>query len=491
MDHKDADVKPKSKRHRRWLLMISFLVLLFHTLGVLSSIHAVMTNRTAQGAIAWGVSLNTFPYVAVPMYWVFGRRQFEGYVEAWQGRQKEVKELVDHMHKALKPYHIETLERLPNYEAMKKISHTPFVRGNEVELLVDGQATFDSILDGLARAERYALVQFYIVHDDGLGRRLKAAMIDCAKRGLDVFFLYDEIGSMHLPGAYLDELEAAGVKHSKFNSTQGRRNRFQLNFRNHRKSVIIDGHESWIGGHNVGDEYLGLDPKIGPWRDTHVHIVGPAAQLAQAVFLVDWYWAKRTLPKWNWEPRAAPSGTEVMAMVVPISPTDDMESAQLLFVHALNAARERIWIATPYFVPDQAVMTALRLAAMRGVDVRVIIPEKSDNPVVDLAMLWFMEQLDGVGIRFYRHIPGFMHQKVFLVDDDIATVGSTNFDNRSFRLQFEVNALFADKPFAQEIETMLMNDLDQSKPYDPASLHEASFLKRLAVSVARLTAPLL
>jgi cardiolipin synthase len=153
-----------------------------------------MTNRTAQGAIAWGVSLNTFPYVAVPMYWVFGRRQFEGYVEAWQGRQKEVEELVDHMHKALEPYHVETLERLPNYEAMKKISHTPFVRGNEVELLVDGQATFDSILDGLARAERYALVQFYIVHDDGLGRRLKAAMIDCAKRGLDIFFLYDEIG---------------------------------------------------------------------------------------------------------------------------------------------------------------------------------------------------------------------------------------------------------------------------------------------------------
>jgi len=475
---------------------MALFVALFHDLGFISSIHAIMNNRTAQGAIAWGVSLNTFPYLVVPMYWVFGRREFEGYVEAWQVawqvQQKHVEKLVAHMQKALGPYRVKSLERMPNYEALKKIAHSPFLGGNEVELLVNGQATFDSIVDGLARAERYALVQFYIVRDDGLGDRLKAAMIDCAKRGLDVFFLFDEIGSKDLPRTYLKELEEAGVNQSRFNSTQGRRNRFQLNFRNHRKSVITDGLERWIGGHNVGDDYLGLYPKVGPWRDTHVHITGPAAQLAQALFLADWYWAKRTLPeKWNWEPQAAPSGADVKAMVVPISPTDDMESAELFFVSALNAARERIWIATPYFVPDPAVMVALRLAAMRGVDVRVIIPDKSDNPVVDLATLWFAEQLDGVGIRFYRRIPGFMHQKVFLVDDDVSTVGSTNFDNRSFRLQFEVNALFVDKPFAKEIETMLEKDLEQSKPYDPASLREASFVKRLAVAVARLTAPLL
>ena len=471
--------------------MLTLIVFFSHTLGFFSSVHAIMTNRTAQGAIAWSVSLNTFPYLTVPMYWVFGRRKFEGYVEAWNGRQKDVEQLIAQIHDALDPYEVESIERLPNYEALKKIAGTPLVRGNAVDLLVDGQASFDSILEGLGRAERYALVQFYIVRDDGLGRRLKAAMIDCAKRGVDVFFLYDEIGSKDLPRAYLDELEAAGIGTSKFNSTLGRRNRFQLNFRNHRKSVIVDGVESWIGGHNVGDEYLGLDPKIGPWRDTHVHITGPAAQLAQVVFLADWYWAKRSIPEWSWEPQVAPNGGDVMAMVVPISPVGNLESAELFFVHALNAAKERIWIATPYFVPDPAVMNALRLAALRGVDVRVIVPDKSDNPVVDLATLWFMEQLDGVGIRFYRHMPGFMHQKVFLVVDDVSTLGSTNFDNRSFRLQFEVNALFVDKPFALEIEKMLLNDLELSEPYDPAKLHAASFLKRLAVSVARLTAPLL
>ena len=341
------------------------------------------------------------------------------------------------------------------------------------------------------RAESYALVQFYIVRDDGLGRRLKDAMVDCARRGVDVYFLYDEIGSKDLPKSYTDDLESAGVHHSIFNSTQGGRHRFQLNFRNHRKSVIIDGAESWIGGHNVGDEYLGLDAAVGPWRDTHVHVRGPAAQLAQLVFLADWYWAKRTLPEWSWEPRPAPSGADVKAVVVPISPVGELEQAQLFFVHALNAARKRIWIATPYFVPDPAIMAALRLAALRGVDVRVIVPANPDHPAVWPAARWFMEQLDGVGMRFYRYRPGFMHQKVFLIDDEVATVGSTNFDNRSFRLQFEINVLFVDEPFAAEVEKMLLADLERSEPYDPSSLREAPFLERLGVALARLVAPVL
>ena len=311
------------------------------------------------------------------------------------------------------------------------------------------------------------------------------------ERGLAVYFLYDEIGCHDLPRAYLRELDAAGIHQSKFNSTRGRRNRLQINFRNHRKSVIIDGDESWIGGHNVGDEYLGLDEQIGPWRDTHVHIVGPAAQHAQLIFLADWYWATRTMPDWSWQPHPAPGGADVSTMVVPIAPTHNIDIAQLFFVHALNTARDRIWIATPYFIPDPALIAALRLAALRGTDVRVIIPNKSDNLVVDLATLWFAEQLSGVGIRFYRYMRGFMHQKVFLVDDRISTVGSANFDNRSFRLQFEVNAVFDDQPFARQIERMLERDLEHSSAYDPTELSRASFVKRLGASAARLAAPLL
>ena len=167
--------------------MVAAIVVLFHVLGVVSSINAVMTARTAQGAIAWGVSLVTFPYIAVPAYWVLGRRNFEGYRKAWIDRHDEVKQFEATMGERLEPFAVETLERIPNYEAMKRLAHSPLLRGNDATLLVDGDATFDSIFEGLAQAEHYALVQFYIIRDDGLGRRLKSALIDCANRGVKVF----------------------------------------------------------------------------------------------------------------------------------------------------------------------------------------------------------------------------------------------------------------------------------------------------------------
>jgi cardiolipin synthase len=301
-------VPPKPRRAHRLWGRVSLVVLLFHVLGLLSSMHAVINSRSAQGAIAWGVSLNTFPYVAVPAYWVLGRRSFQGYVEAWRNREEEVEELHTTMRSRLAPFVVDSVERIPGYEALKRLSRTPYLRGNDVDLLIDGAATFDSIFAGLAQAQQYALVEFYIVHDDGLGRRLQAAMADCARRGVEVYFLYDEVGSHNLPGSYLSALEAAGVRQSKFNTTQGAHNRFQINFRNHRKIVVVDGQVAWIGGHNVGDEYLGLDPEVGHWRDTHVRIEGPAAQVAQTVFLADWYWATRTVPSLEWQPRAAPGG---------------------------------------------------------------------------------------------------------------------------------------------------------------------------------------
>jgi cardiolipin synthase len=477
--------------HRRQRARIVLALVVFHVLGLLLSIHAVMTARTPQGSIAWGVSLNTFPYAAVPLYLVFGRSNFEGYVEAWRQKTEAVQQHRAVMAKRLEPFVLHSLARMPSYDALKRLAHVPFLGGNDASLLVDGDATFASILAGLAEARSYALVQFYIIHDDGLGRRLKDALIDCARRGLRVHLLYDEVGSAGLPRRYLQELSAAGVKHSKFNTTQGAHNRFQLNFRNHRKNVVVDGHVAWIGGHNVGDEYLGLDPKIGHWRDTHVRIEGPAAQVAQASFLADWYWATRTLPELDWEPRPAPNGADVRAMVLGMSPTDTLETAELFHTHALNAACERVWIATPYFIPDEGVVTALALAAMRGVDVRIIVPDKSDNPLVDLAARHYANELADYGIKFYRYTDGFPHQKVLLVDRDIPSVGTANFDNRSFRLQFEINAIFVDEDFGRQVEAMLLNDMEHASAWDPSELRSARFTRRLAVAVARLTAPIL
>lgn len=470
--------------------MIGAIVVLFHVLGLLGSVHAVMTARTAQGAIAWAVSLNTFPYVAVPAYAVFGRRKFAGYVERFQARDAEVQEFLKGFRARLRPYEVQTEERIPNYEALKTLARSPLLARNQAELLIDGEATFDSIIEGIGQARESVLVEFYIVRDDGLGRRLQQAMIAKAREGVRVLFLYDEIGSSGLGREYRTQLEEAGVGVSAFNTTQGSRNRFQLNFRNHRKIVVVDGAEAWIGGHNVGDDYLGLYPKTSPWRDTHVRLVGPAALLAQLIFVGDWYWATGQVTELAWEPQPAPEGDQA-ALVLASGPADRLETAQLLFVQALNAAQDRIWIATPYFVPDEAVMTALQLATLRGVDVRVILPERPDNLAVWLAAFWYIEELADDDVRFYHYTEGFMHQKVVLVDDYWSAVGTANFDNRSFRLNFEVTALVADRLFAEEMEAMLLADMDRSVLFDASRLDEMGFFRRLAVRTARLASPVL
>ncbi len=302
-------VRRGSKKIWVWVLI------LFRVLGIISAAHAVMSTRTAQGAIAWSISLVAAPVVAVPAYWVFGRSKFEGYVEARQEHEEEFHELGRKVREQVGSSLVDFEQPVANYEAVKGLSRMALTWGNRAELLVDGEATFDSILEGIARAREYVLVQFYIVKDDGLGNRLKDAMIERAQAGLMVLLLYDEIGSSRLSERYLQELRAAGVKVSAFNTTQGARNRFQLNFRNHRKIVVVDGRTTWIGGHNVGDEYLGLDPKLSPWRDTHVRVDGPMALQAQGIIASDWYWAQREILDLSWTPVPAPD-VDQMALVV-------------------------------------------------------------------------------------------------------------------------------------------------------------------------------
>ncbi len=470
--------------------MFVWISVFFYALGLVSAVHAVMSTRTATGATAWAISLVTLPYIAVPAYWVFGRSKFEGYVESRQENQEEIDDLIDEVRANLGGTNVRPEQPVPGYEALKSLTQMTASRGNHVELLVDGSATFDSIINGIAEATDYVLVEYYIVHDDGVGRRIKDALIERANAGVRVFFLYDEIGSKDLPRSYKDELRDAGIEVSAFNTTQGRRNQFQLNFRNHRKLVVVDGVSAWTGGLNVGDEYIGLDEKLSPWRDTHVRLEGPIALKAQAVFVSDWYWATRKLPELNWIPRVA-NDSDVIAMIVATGPADDFETAGMFFVHALNSAKKRIWITAPYFVPDEAVMKALELAALRGVDVRILVPGLTDSLTVQMASYHYIKALEKADIKFCAYHPGFMHQKVMLVDDEYATVGTPNFDNRSFRLNFEITALIYDEAFNNEVAEMLETDLEQCVPIDPNTFDDKSFFWRLGVNVARLMSPIL
>jgi len=471
--------------------MIVALVVIFEVLGILSAVHAVMSVRTPQGSIAWAVSLVTFPFVAVPGYWVFGRDKFKGYVLTRQNELDNLSSIILQANQNLAAVTVDAGHSSGAVRLAETLARSPLTNGNHAELLIDGEATFDSIFAGIDAATDYVLVQFYIVKDDELGRQLQKKLIAAADRGVTILFLYDEIGSLGLSSTYRQKLVDAGIDVRPFHSRKGLGNRFQLNFRNHRKTVVVDGKVAWIGGHNVGDEYLGSDPSFGDWRDTHVRLEGPAAIGAQLAFVEDWRWASDSMPVFlNWEPVRSEQG-DMDALVIPTGPADRMETASLVFAAAINSATERVWIASPYFVPDDAIVQALQLAGLRGVDVRILIPEKTDNLLVTMAAYSFLDEVKEAGVKFYRYQGGFLHQKVVLVDNSLATVGTANFDNRSFRLNFEITAAVADRDFAHAVESMLEDDFSKSRLMERDEYDQKSFWFKLAVRSSRLTAPIL
>jgi len=480
----EPQTPPVRKRRRFALFLIAA-----HILGVLLSIDALLSTRTSQGTIAWIVSLSTFPYVAVPAYWIFGRGKFEGYVIA---RREEESDLRGALGQTLPLIETTALpdERLNRFSPLEELAKMNTVGGNRVELLIDGQQTYSSIFAGIEAAANYVLVQSYIVRNDRIGNALRALLMQKAADGVEVYFLYDEIGSYRLPKSWLREMAAAGVQVRPFHSTRGSGNRLQLNFRNHRKVVVVDGLQGWVGGLNIGDEYLGLNPRFGHWRDTHMKIEGPAVLGLQLSFLEDWYWSTDRVPALNWQAYKA-ADSDVPVLILPSGPADRFDTASLMVQHALHSAQERIWIVSPYFVPDEGVLGALKLAALRGVEVRVLIPEKPDNPLVQYAAYAFIGPLLQAGVEVHRYQRGFLHGKVFLVDDDGVGIGTVNLDNRSFRLNFEVTALISDPGFAREVEAMLRQDFAHSRAMTVGEIENKPLWFHVISRAAFLMAPVL
>jgi cardiolipin synthase len=475
-------------RGRKRIVVVVFV--LAHVLGALSSIDALMATRTAPGAVAWIISLNAFPYVSVPAYWVFGSNRFNGYVIGRKSGDNHLyRELSQEMSHVTR-YATEIPESQKKLQVLEWLAKLPLMGGNNAELLIDGEATFNSIFAGIDAAQEYLLVQYYIVRDDGIGRALKGRLEESARAGVQVYFLYDEIGSYRLPGRYVDEMRAAGIDVRRFHSTRGTGNRFQLNFRNHRKIVVADGHVGWLGGLNVGDEYLGLDQRIGEWRDTHLKIEGPAVFKLQLSFLEDWHWATGQIIDLDWQtPVSMTNGLPVL--VLPSGPADRFETASLMVQHALLSARQRVWIASPYFVPDESVINALKLAVLRGVDVRVLIPSRPENLLAHLAAYAFIGPLLDVGVGIYRYEAGFLHGKTMLIDDAASAVGTVNLDNRSFRLNFEITAWIFDEDFGQQMAQMFEKDFSRSRQMTLAEIVKRPWWLQLASRAAYLAAPVL
>ena len=459
--------------------------------GIAAALHAAFNARSAQGSTAWVVSLIAAPLAALPLYLIFGRNRFRGYVDA--RRTSDIK----HHWIAEKARTICDSFRsdLPDYggrlSSLERLAHLPFTYGNRVTLFTEGEAAFEAIFTAIKNAKQYVLIQFFIVRHDALGEELKSLLIEKAKAGVAVYFLVDEMGSRSLSSEFQRGLRQAGARIEKFRSSKGWLSRFQINFRNHRKIVVVDGDLAFSGGLNVGDEYRGRVPRFGYWRDTHIEIEGPSADALQLIFAEDWHWATgETIELLEWETRVAANGSGTDVLVLPSGPADDVETCNLMFIHAIHSAQKRCWIASPYFVPNAEIVSALQLAGLRGVDVRILLPANPDHRLVYLASFYFMK-LTGSGVRFYRYRKGFMHQKVFLIDDFGVGVGTANLDNRSFRLNFEVTLLAVNYALASEVEAMFEGDFENSDQVRHDEIEERSALFKLGAAGARLLAPIL
>ncbi|MFV0490946.1 MAG: cardiolipin synthase [Pseudorhodobacter sp.] len=467
-------------------VIVAALVVILQCFAIFFLFQAIRSARTSQGAVAWAIFLFFVPFLGVPAYVFLGSWRYRGYQVARRRNIQVIRALKQENRRIGAP----EADLTPLQRSLAGISDLPVTRGNDMVLLPDAKSTFDAIIEAIDGAEQYVLVQFYIIREDDLGQRLRNAMIAAAKRGVSVRLLYDAIGSKDLPRSYRQELHAQGVAAHDINGPFGPRSHFQANFRNHRKTVIVDGHIGFTGGFNVGDEYAGLDPKIGPWRDTHCQLRGPMVTQLQLIFAEDWYGVtQETLADaLIWQ--TAPETADMLGLIVAIGPADEADSGALYFCSVINAARERLWIASPYLIIENDILVSLQLAVQRGVKVRIMVPANGDHWATWLAAFSYFDELRASGVEIWAYREGFMHQKVILADDDFASIGTINMDNRSCRLNFEATAVFFDKTAAAQVERMLMDDFTQCDLLT-RQLTEHSPALRFGSPIARLFAPLL
>ncbi|MEK6704090.1 MAG: cardiolipin synthase [Planctomycetota bacterium] len=470
--------------------IILYASLLFEMLGLLCAADAVMNGRTPQGTVAWVAALIAIPPVAVPFYAMFGARRLAGYVRARRRGVEAINKLVRTAYDELQPFRASPPGTTsdPVTRVQDPLLVLPATHSNDTRVLIDGADTFAAIFAAIDAATQYVLIQFFIIHDDALGKELLKHLTAALARGVRVYFLIDSVGCKKLPRAYRRTLAERGAEVLLFRPSRAPRFRIQLNFRNHRKIVVADGKVGFIGGLNVGDEYMGLDKHFGPWRDTHMQITGPAVQALQMAFVEDWYCVSRRLPKLQWKP--TPSAANARIAIVASGPADDIESCVMMFLHLIHSAHKRLWIATPYFIPDEAILAALQAAAFRGVDIRIIVPKLPDHPLVHLAARSYYHDAMLAGIHIHVYQKGFMHQKVALTDHLVA-IGSANLDNRSLHINFEVTAVCDHAKLVEEVEAMLEHDLESCKEMNPSVFNKSPWLSRAASRLTRLVAPML
>lgn len=454
-----------------------------------------LENRHPSSTITWLIVLILFPIVGFIFYFLIGRnyrkkRMFKQ--KAIQDEQtftdiQETKRLNEKMLSKMGDDH-QLLFQLAHNLAKSPISFQ-----SETEVLTDGEQTFGRILEYLNRAENYIHMEYYIVRNDQIGNLIKNILIEKAKKGVEVRFLYDAVGSWRLSRKYIEELRRAGVKMTPFFPVVFPFLNNKINFRNHRKIIVIDGKYGFMGGLNIGDEYLGKDDYFGYWRDTHLFVRGEIVRSLQLIFIKDWYYMTN-------EKLLSEKYTDVEMLntlklsgvqMVAGGPDHEWEVIKNLFFSMIMSARKSIWIASPYFIPDEDILSALKISSLSGIDVRLLVPSSPDKKIVFYASRSYFLELMEAGVRVFEYQKGFLHSKVMIVDGELASIGTSNMDMRSFHLNFEVNAFLYRTRSTERLVSDFLNDINESKEIHLEDFKSRSLVERIIESMSRLLSPLL
>lgn len=454
-----------------------------------------LENRHPTQTITWLVVLGSFPLVGFIFYLLFGRN----YRKEKMFRKKYFldKQAFLTVEGEDDPRSEEKLNLMGQHQGKlfslaQKLGNSPISFDTATKILTNGEETFQHILEELKRAKHHIHLEYYIVRHDRVGQEIKDILIEKAHQGIKIRFLYDAVGSWQLSKKYITDLRNAGIEAVPFGPVKLPFLSNKFNFRNHRKIIVIDGNIGFVGGLNIGDEYLGRVESIGFWRDTHLMLRGEAVRTLQLIFLQDWYYmtnhsfltAEYLSPQVDYKSHG---GVQLIAG----GPDNEWSVIKNIFFSMINSAEESVWIASPYFIPDEDIISAIKVAALSGVDVRLLVPNRPDKRIVFHASRSYFPELLEAGVKVYEYERGFMHSKLIIVDHELASIGTSNMDMRSFHLNFEVNAFLFRTNSTQRLVEEYINDLKSSRQLDLITFQKRHFGLRLLESTSRLLSPLL
>ncbi|MGH7178136.1 MAG: cardiolipin synthase [Tepidisphaeraceae bacterium] len=446
----------------------------------------LVVTRDSTAAVAWCLVVILMPFIGAVLFWIFGHGHMRGPLSRILEHQSRYRSL--HPRRQHGTDHGETWNDLGELAA--RVGASQVCGGNRVAAFHDTNDAFAALRDAIERARHHVHLEFFIIHCDQAGRETISLLAKKAREGVEVRLLFDAMGSHSLKRRDLSPLVEAGGKVSAFFPLNPLRSHLKVNLRNHRKIVVIDGRIGFTGGMNIGDEYLGRSTYFGYWRDSFVRVEGPAVLGLQRIFAEDWdFTADQALEAEPYFPQAPPAG-DSMVQIIQSGPDESINSIRQLCLAAATSARQRLWMSSPYFVPDGGLLDALRLACLRGVDVRLLCIHKPDHYVSYFASRYYWADLLSAGAKVYQYTKGMMHAKLLMADGQWGMISSANLDIRSLHLNFEVGCILHTPGDVADLEQAFQNDLKNAIFLEPAHFAARRFPTRLAENACRLFTPL-